>query len=322
MTQNEIELGASKYTAIFNGNGGSDGGSITQTENKELGTLPEVSREGYQFLGWFDSAEGGNQITESTVMPENGATYYAHWKANTYSVKYDSNTGSGDMSSTEFTYDVEGELRENTFEKEGYVFTGWNTEAGGSGTRYEDGSKVENLTSVDGGEVTLYAQWSEGEFTVTLGDNEITGTYGEPIGELPEASKTGYQFLGWFTEEIGGEQITEDSTFPSKDTEYYAQFEANSYTVTYDQNTGMQARGVSGYNNCRYDTEFTLPVDGYYSAVGSTLVGWNTESDGSGDNYNAGESVKNLTAEQNGNVTLYAQWSANAYTVKFREILW
>lgn len=75
---------ANKYTAIFNGNGGSNGTSITTSYGSPLGTLPSATRTGYNFAGWFTDASGGFQISEVTTMPLNGATYYAHWNAIDY----------------------------------------------------------------------------------------------------------------------------------------------------------------------------------------------------------------------------------------------
>ena len=48
-----------------------------------MGTLPTTSRSGWNFLGWFTAASGGDKISISTQMPLNGATYYAHWSDTT-----------------------------------------------------------------------------------------------------------------------------------------------------------------------------------------------------------------------------------------------
>ncbi len=58
-------------------------------------------------------------------------------------------------------------LRLNAYTCEGYLFTGWNTKSDGSGTAYADGEAVLNLTSVNGGTVTLYAQWEKIKSTET-----------------------------------------------------------------------------------------------------------------------------------------------------------
>lgn len=59
-----------------------NGTAITETvklSGEALGTLPEVTREGYKFLGWFTEAAGGTEVTAETVANAS-ATYYAHWE--------------------------------------------------------------------------------------------------------------------------------------------------------------------------------------------------------------------------------------------------
>ena len=87
-------------------------------------------------------------------------TMYVNWVANTYTIKFDGNGGSGSMSNISATYDTNKTLSKNTFTKSGYKFVKWNTKADGSGTSYNDEASVKNLTATNKGTVTLYAQWS------------------------------------------------------------------------------------------------------------------------------------------------------------------
>lgn len=73
------------YTITFNGNGGTNGASLTKHYGDALGTLPSSSRTGYTFLGWFTAASGGTKISTSTIC-YGSITYYAHWQINTYTV--------------------------------------------------------------------------------------------------------------------------------------------------------------------------------------------------------------------------------------------
>ena len=83
-----------------------------------------------------------------------------------YYVTFDSNTGIGSMSNQKISYNVTTNLVPNTFSKANHVFTGWNTEADGSGTGYVDKQSIRNL-----GNIKLYAQW------LNSGDvAEINGT--------------------------------------------------------------------------------------------------------------------------------------------------
>lgn len=124
--------------------------------------------EGYHFDSWYDedfkeyNDEGEYEFIKDTTL-------YAWWEPNTYTVKYNVNVeGSKQtMPDQEFEYDDEDFLSENTFTNPGHVFKCWNTEAEGTGTDYLDYQAVENLTAVDKGIVTLYAQWEVDDFAGT-----------------------------------------------------------------------------------------------------------------------------------------------------------
>jgi uncharacterized repeat protein (TIGR02543 family) len=51
------------------------------------------------------------------------------------------------MEEQEFTYDQPQNLREKTFTRSGYTFSGWNTQSDGNGTSYEDKQNVSNLST-------------------------------------------------------------------------------------------------------------------------------------------------------------------------------
>lgn len=87
----------------------------------------------------------------------------------TYTVIFDSNGGTGTMENQTFTYNTSQALNENEFVKENYSFESWNTREDGTGTSYADGEVVSNLTDIDGGEITLYAQWSDQSKVARIG---------------------------------------------------------------------------------------------------------------------------------------------------------
>jgi uncharacterized repeat protein (TIGR02543 family) len=61
------------YLVDFNANGGKNLSEISRTveENRAIGTLPTVYRDGYIFKGWYTSATGGTKVTENTVITQN-----------------------------------------------------------------------------------------------------------------------------------------------------------------------------------------------------------------------------------------------------------
>ena len=88
--------------------------------------LPIPTRQGYTFTGWHTGSENGNLVTSNTQVTNlQDHTLYAHWQANTYTVSFDSNGGSGTMQDQTFTYDVAQNLNKNTFAKVGYSFNNW-----------------------------------------------------------------------------------------------------------------------------------------------------------------------------------------------------
>lgn len=96
-----------------------------------------------------------------------------------------------------------------TTSRAGYTFAGWWTAASG-GTQVTDSTTV-GITE----DQTLYARWTANTYTVTLNANggtvtpgSITVRYASTYGTLPTPVRTGYQFLGWYTEETGGTLVT------------------------------------------------------------------------------------------------------------------
>ena len=79
-----------------------------------------------------------------------------------YSVVFNANGGSGFMDRQHFSFgDDPVALSKNAFTREGYTFVGWNTKADGEGLAYSNREKVQDLVSVSGAEITLYAQWNK-----------------------------------------------------------------------------------------------------------------------------------------------------------------
>lgn len=115
-------------------------------------------------------------------------------------VTFDANGGTGQMENQTINTGVETELNENTFTREHYTFTGWNTARDGSGTSYDDKALVtlnENTT--------LYAQWRIDTFAVTFDADNGTEQVMQSVNaggyaEKPENDpvKENYRFLGWY----------------------------------------------------------------------------------------------------------------------------
>lgn len=109
-----------------------------------------VARDGYVFTGW----------DKDPSKPVEGDTVYtARYRPAVYKVRFDANGGTGTMADQSHTYDRKQALTANTFAREGYRFTGWNTRGDGKGKAFTDKQTVTNLLAHDGAVGVLYAQW-------------------------------------------------------------------------------------------------------------------------------------------------------------------
>lgn len=109
-----------------------------------------IARDGYVFTGW----------DKDPSKPVEGDTVYtARYRPAVYKVRFDANGGTGTMADQSHTYDRKQALTANTFAREGYRFTGWNTRGDGKGKAFTDKQTVTNLLAHDGAVGILYAQW-------------------------------------------------------------------------------------------------------------------------------------------------------------------
>ena len=181
MPDNDVTISAgfeeNTYTVTFNNNGGTGemaDMSFSYNESKAL-TANAFSKEGHTFNGWNTVANGsgtpyanGANVSQLTDIHEGKVTLYAQWKANTYTVVFDANGGEGTMDPQGFNYGVAQNLKANSFTRTGYTFVGWATAEDGE-KAYDDKQSVNNLTLTDKATITLYAQWTIKQYTVTFG---------------------------------------------------------------------------------------------------------------------------------------------------------
>ncbi len=171
----------------------------------------------------------------------------------------------------------------------------------GNGNSYEPGGSVPS----DVTELTV--QWTAPTYAVTLNTNggtinngNVTGyTYG--VGAtLPAADDmtyTGHTFKGWYdNENLTGSPVTAIGGAETGNKEYWAKWEINQYTITFDTNGGSEIAPITQ----DYGTEITAPDNP--TRKGYTFKGWDKEI------------PKTMPAE---NITLKAQWEINQYTITF-----
>lgn len=146
------------YTVQYNANGGS-GAPSSQT--KWYGAALTLSsskptRSGYRFSKW-NTASGGSGTSYSsgaTYTANAGATLYAQWTADTYTVSYDANGGSGAPARQTKTYGVTLKLQNGVPTRTNYNFLGWSTSKSATTATYVAGADF-----FVNGNTTLYAVW-------------------------------------------------------------------------------------------------------------------------------------------------------------------
>lgn len=189
-----------------------NGGTVSPTYvyvpvGGSYGSLPNPTKTGYTFQGWYTAKSGGTRVNGSTkVTNPKPHTLYAHWNAKPITVTFNANGGTCSTKNKTVTYgNTYGTLP--TASRKGYSFQGWFTAASG-GTKITSSSKVNRANNH-----TLYAQWKAVPITVTFKDGSTTVatkkvTYGSTYGTLPTRTKIGHTFNGWYTASSGGTKIT------------------------------------------------------------------------------------------------------------------
>ena len=171
---------------------------------------------------------------------------------------------------------------------------------GSNGKLYAPGASV----PADVTELTV--QWTAPTYAVTLNTNggtiadgkDVTGyTYGVGATLPTDVTRTGYTFKGWYdNENLTGSPVTAIGGTEMGNKEYWAKWEINQYTITFDTNGGNEIAPITQ----DYGTEITAPDNP--TRKGYTFKGWDKEI------------PKTMPAE---NITVKAQWEINQYTITF-----
>ena len=303
-----------EYKVTFDSANGEAVEEITFTVESDTFDLPETTRSGYTFAGWFDSK--GNQCTQVEKSTAQDIALVARWIANTYSVKYDSNGGAGSMTNSTYTYDESSLLADCAYTRIGYDFVGWSTVRNGDKV-YSNMEEILNLTAIDGATLTLYAVWDAVEYTVEYrntmdAENKNPSSY--TIADTPyifeNLSLTGYTFNGWL--DSRGELVTEIAKGTTGRITLTASWTANTYTVQYNAN---------GADGTMPDVTYTYGLSSVlsknkYTKLGYVFKGWSTVKDGSVV-YRDEQEILNLSAVSGATLTLYAKWEAVKYDIVY-----
>ena len=348
-----------KHTVTYNKN--VPASSKSQTVNSLPGNQTKIydqtltlsnntpTRTGYAFKEWNTQADGkgtsyqkGASYTYNRTSDGGTVTLYAIWTSWKHTVHYDKNVSSTSSSQTVSNmpsdqtkvYETNLVLSTSKPTRNGYIFTGWNTAANGSGTAYAAGGNYQYDRSSDGGTVTLYAQWTAWKHTVHYDKNVPSTSSSQTVNGIPadqtktfdqkltlsatKPTRNGYIFSGWNTKANGsgtayaaGAEYKHDQNGGTAT--LYAQWTPWKHTVHYNANGGDQ-NSVPTDQTKTFDQAMILS-DKKPTRHGYNFVRWNTKADGTGTSY---EVKGNYNHDQNGGtVTLYAIWTPWVHTVHY-----
>ncbi|MDR3186637.1 MAG: InlB B-repeat-containing protein [Christensenellaceae bacterium] len=282
------------------------------------------NRTGYSFTG-FVTQDDVAFATSGTYMRSTGVVLIAMWRAHTFTVVFDANTGVGSISPQNITYGSNAVLTLNDGQiyKTGYSFNGWNTTSIGDGINRPNGGSA-NVTTIDGAVVTLYAKWQAIQYKVVFNANTGTGsmesqtlTYDTLSNLSPnQFEKTGYEFNKWNTYGNGrgisynDNESVSNLNQTSSDFVLYAIWSAITYSITFESNG---ADGTMEPQSFAYDTSNTLNSN-LFTMTGYTFVAWISDSN---ETFADESQILNLTSISNDAITFVASWHENSYYISF-----
>lgn len=239
-----------------------------------------------------------------------------------YTITYNANGGSGAPSKQTKYYGKDLKISTTKPTRSGYTFKGWALSSGGS-VYYTPGSTCGQNKSL-----TLYAVWKAITYTVSYNGNTPSGagtptsipssqtkTYGKTLTlSKTEPKLTNYSFLGWATSASGSIKYQPGGSYTSNSAvTLYAKWEKVSYDITFNKNTTDTVNNFpSNVTDRTSNYSFnTTPTRSKY-----IFVGWGTSATSTSPTYKVGDTYTKKT-----NITLYAIWKVNYYTISYNKTL-
>lgn len=270
------------YSIVFNSNGGEEVETIFYTMSSETIYLPEITRDGYEFLGWYKHKK---KYTEVQYGSSENMLFEAQWKPYVYTITFDTDGGS---EIEPITQDCGTKLEVETPTKEGYVFKGWEPEL---------------PDTMPAGGLEVKAVWELKKYKVSFDSNggETIPDYEVDINLengylLPAPHRIGHEFLGWFDE--NGDEVQIVNKDLNKDIVLKASWEAKTYDIFYVLYDGVN--NVDNKTSYKYGEKVNLlePTKKEYKFLGWYLDKTFTEE----------SKIEFISKENVGDLYLFAKW--------------
>ena len=262
-------------------------------------TIPE--HLGYTFAGYYTSGdtliidrEGKIVAGNLTFTTQNNTELSARWTANTYTLIYNGNEGTGNDGNitsatfehgTPLTYDTAVALRTDiTWSRDGHTMIGWALTP----------SKINEVTPIE-------------DLSTEVGDTTIDKVTNYLIRTDAEGGIYLYQGVYYAF-----------NLAPKGSTTIYVVWDENTYNIVYHANNEITPEQTYTDSGILYTQNVTILAETNenftFAKKGYHFDGWKTEE---GDTLRPGNEVSMLTGEDNGNYDLYAIWVANTYSITF-----
>ena len=202
-----------------------DGGSVSQTtisvQYNHNYSLPESTRLGYTFDGWYDGSTKVNST--GTWIYTSNKTFVAHWTVIKYSINYELNGGTNNSSNPR-SYTVEDSVTFVSPKKTGYTFTGW----------FINNESITGISVGSTGTINVEARWSANLNNLSVTSEDTSkGTvaiksgsgYSDESITVVATPVDGCVFKGWYNEST---KVSDDFTYtfsmPTNDYSLVAHF--------------------------------------------------------------------------------------------------
>lgn len=296
-----------KYTVQFM----LENGQVLQTQTVESGKQVQrpvnPTKDNYNFDGWYLVDGSGNlttqfdfnsQITSNTLV-------YAKFSAKTFNIQYILDGSATNNNPNQYTYG-QGIAQFNDAVWDEHTFDGWYSDS-----NYQN--RVTSISNSQSGDITLYGKMSKKsykvEYVLNGGTNDSRNPTSYNLGDyykIYPATRQGYTFGGWFENEDFTSQRTSVDKDNHKDYKLYAKWVANEYVITYNLNGGQLSEDAAHkYQGGVGLTSLPTPY-----RQGYVFNGWYLDPQFK-------TSVSQISAEQTGDIIIYASWTADSMAISY-----